>query len=130
MNPAIANNAFAPLHDSRECRRVDLDVSVDLESDHNFYTGLTQNIGSGGLFVATNALRSVGDRLTLRFTLPSDERPLTVDAEVRWIRENSALHRREGATGMGLQFVGLTPETAAAIRKFMQDRESLYHDEE
>lgn len=113
----------------RVYRRIDLDVAVDLESEHNFYTGLTQNISTGGLFVATNHLRKVGDLVTLRFTLPNDERPLTVEAEVRWIRENSALHRREGRTGMGLQFVALGPEAAAAIGQFMAERESLYHDE-
>lgn len=116
--------------DKRTAPRLDLDIAVDMESDHNFYTGLTENISTGGLFVATRQLRKVGDRLVLRFTLPGGEGPLAVDAEVRWIRENSALHRREGATGMGLQFVDLTPQTAASITSFMQTRESLYYDDE
>ena len=54
----------------RAAERFDLEVKVDLESDHNFYTGLTQNISSGGLFIATNALRKIGDRITLKFSLP------------------------------------------------------------
>ena len=36
----------------RASERFDLEVKVDLESDHNFYTGLTQNISAGGLFIA------------------------------------------------------------------------------
>ena len=44
--------------------RAVLEVKIDLESDHNFYAGLTQNIGAGGLFVATHHVRKIGDRST------------------------------------------------------------------
>ena len=77
----------------RAAERFDLEVTVDLESDHNFYTGLTQNISSGGVFIATHHLRRIGDRITLKFTLPGSEKVLDVETEVRWIRENTALLR-------------------------------------
>src|SRR5579862_3686839 len=89
----------------RAAERFDLEVKVDLESDHNFYTGLTQNISSGGLFIATNVIRKIGDRITLKFSLPGTGEMVSVETEVRWIRENSALHKVEGATGMGVRFV-------------------------
>ena len=114
----------------RAAERFDLEVKVDLESDHNFYTGLTQNISSGGVFIATNALRKIGDRITLKFSLPGSVEPLAVETEVRWIRENSALHRVDGSTGMGVRFVNLSPAAAAAINQFVQARESLYYDDE
>ncbi len=79
----------------RASERFDLEVKVDLESDHNFYTGLTQNISAGGLFIAT-----------------------------------SALNRVDGATGMGVRFVNLSPEAAKAIQDFIQSRDSLYYDDE
>ena len=114
----------------RAAERFDLEVKVDLESDHNFYTGLTQNISSGGLFIATHHLRKIGDRITLKFTLPGSEKVLAVETEVRWIRENSALLRAENGTGMGVRFINLSPETSAAINSFVQSRESLYYDDE
>ena len=114
----------------RAAERFDLEVKVDLESDHNFYTGLTQNISSGGLFIATHHLRKIGDRITLKFTLPGSDKTLAVETEVRWIRENSALMRAEGGTGMGVRFINLTPEQSAAINSFVQARESLYYDDE
>jgi molecular chaperone DnaK len=114
----------------RAAERFDLEVKVDLESEHNFYTGLTQNISSGGLFIATHHLRKIGDRITLKFTLPGSDKTLDVETEVRWIRENSALMRAEGGTGMGVRFINLTPETSAAINAFVQARESLYYDDE
>ena len=58
----------------RAAERFDLEVKVDLESDHNFYTGLTQNISSGGVFIATHHLRRIGDRITLKFTLPGSDK--------------------------------------------------------
>jgi uncharacterized protein (TIGR02266 family) len=114
----------------RSAERFDLEVKVDLESDHNFYTGLTQNISSGGLFIATNALRKIGDRITLKFSLPGTQESVSVETEVRWIRENSALHRVEGSTGMGVRFVDLSPAAAAAIQQFLESRDSLYYDDE
>ena len=114
----------------RAAERFDLEVKVDLESDHNFYTGLTQNISSGGLFIATHHLRRIGDKITLKFTLPGSDKVVAVETEVRWIRENSALQRAEGGTGMGVRFINLSPEASAAINAFVESRESLYYDDE
>jgi len=113
----------------RAAERYDLEVKVDLESVHHFYTGLTQNISAGGLFIATHALKKIGDRITLKFTLPGNAESVTVETEVRWIRENTALMRAEG-TGMGVRFINLSAEASAAINKFLQDRESLFYDDE
>jgi len=114
----------------RASERFDLEVKVDLESDHNFYTGLTQNISSGGVFIATHHLRRIGDRITLKFTLPGAAKVVEVETEVRWIRENSALMRAEGGTGMGVRFINLSPEASAAISSFLESRESLFYDDE
>ena len=114
----------------RAAERFDLEVKVDLESDHNFYTGLTQNISSGGLFIATHHIRKIGDRITLNFTLPGNPNPVVVETEVRWIRENSALMRAHGEQGMGVRFINLSPQAQQAIDAFLQSRESLYYDDE
>jgi len=114
----------------RASERFDLEVKVDLESDHNFYTGLTQNISSGGVFIATHHLRRIGDRITLKFTLPGAAKVVEVETEVRWIRENSALMRAEGGTGMGVRFINLSAEAKAAIDAFVEARESLFYDDE
>ena len=114
----------------RASERFDLEVKVDLESDHNFYTGLTQNISAGGLFIATHHLRRIGDLITLNFTLPGSDKQIAVETEVRWIRENTALMRADGGTGMGVRFINLSAEAKAAIDAFLQSRESLYYDDE
>jgi len=114
----------------RASERFDLEVKVDLESDHNFYTGLTQNISAGGVFIATHPLRKIGDRITLNFTLPGSAKTISVETEVRWIRENSALQRAEGGTGMGVRFINLSAEAKTAIDSFLESRESLFYDDE
>lgn len=120
----------APQQNVRASERFDLEVKVDLESDHNFYTGLTQNISAGGLFIATHVLRKIGDRITLNFVLPGSDKPVAVETEVRWIRENTALQKVDGSTGMGVRFINLSPEASAAINKFLQSRDSLFYDDE
>jgi uncharacterized protein (TIGR02266 family) len=114
----------------RASERFDLEVKVDLESEHNFYTGLTQNISAGGVFIATNVLRKIGDRITLKFLIPGSDQPITVETEVRWLRENSALMRSDGSAGMGVRFINLSAEASAAINAFLQARDSLFYDDE
>lgn len=115
--------------DQRACRRADFDVAVNFESDHYFYAGVTSNISTGGLFVATKDLRRIGECVTLRFTLPNEERPLTVEAVVRWVRKDSAPRSGDKATGMGLQFLNLTQNAVASITRFVESRGSLHGDE-
>jgi len=98
----------------RVAERFDLEVKVDLESDHNFYTGLTQNISAGGLFVATHQLRRIGDYIKITFSLPGSPAPISVNTEVRWIRENSLLHRFDGSTGMGVRSLP-TPKAQGTV---------------
>jgi uncharacterized protein (TIGR02266 family) len=130
MNTGPGAKVADPHANVRAAERYDLEIKVDLESEHNFYTGLTQNISAGGLFIATHHLRRIGDRITLKFALPGNDKAVEVETEVRWLRENSALNRVDGATGMGVRFINLSPEATAAISSFLSSRDSLYYDDE
>ena len=100
-----------------------------MESDHNFYTGLTRDISSGGIFVATGLTYEVGTRVNIKFTLPGSTQPLAVEAQVRWVRDPRTI-KTDGAEGMGLKFINLTPEASAAIARFLEQRDSIYFDDE
>ena len=111
--------------------RFDLEVKVDLESDHNFYTGLTQNISSGGLFIATHHLRRIGDRDHAEVHVAGvGEDARCGDGGALDPRELRAPSHRRRRTGMGVRFINLSPETSAAINAFVAGRESLYYDDE
>jgi uncharacterized protein (TIGR02266 family) len=114
-----------PDQNLRTSRRVDLEVEVTLESEHNFYTGFSHNISSGGLFVATSSLRPVGSDLRIRFTLPGLTEPVEANAVVRWVREVGDLELR----GMGVQFEQISPAAHDAIDRFITQRDTLFYDD-
>jgi hypothetical protein len=62
--------------------------------------------------------------------LPGRTEPVQVETEVRWVRESSSLNRVDGAHGMGLKFVNLTPEAKSVIDGFLSKRDSLYYDDD
>ena len=99
-----------------------------METESNFYTGLTQDISSGGLFIATHQLRSVGEVFMLKFSLPGHETPIEVECEVRWVRESTSLERADLGYGMGVNFRDLPPAAEAAIKAFIARRDSLFYD--
>lgn len=130
MATNIAKAPEAQGRERRENHRFDFEVEVGFETDSNFYTGLTQDISSGGLFVATHNLKPVGTKFMIQFKLPGGTQTLEVEAEVRWLRETSSLHRSDGPHGMGVRFNNLSPEQKQAIESFLKKRESLFYDDE
>lgn len=135
MGPAVANVNMAEAKtpspaERRTAIRHELEVQVDFESEHNFYTGLTQDISTGGLFVSTNQIKKVGDRVRLKFSLPNQGVEVEVETEVRWVRETSSLQRNDCEPGMGLRFINLTPAAKQVIETFLKERESLFYDDE
>ena len=104
-------------------------VEVNLESEHNFYTGFTENISSGGLFIATRDLLPLGVRTVVRFTLPDVSDEFELDCEVRWQRlEQAAGHGI--SPGIGVRFLNLGPDAEAFINRFLKKRETLFFDDE
>jgi uncharacterized protein (TIGR02266 family) len=113
--------------DRRLQPRYEVAVEVTFESEHNFYTGLTQDLSGGGLFVATHQLRPIGERIRLHFTLPSSKEPIEAITEVRWVRP-TAVKGGGGDVGMGLMFLQLAPQAKEAVKAFLVKRDSLYFD--
>ena len=114
-------------NDRRREPRYSVDVEVTFESEHNFFTGLTQDLSGGGLFVATPTVRPVGEKIHVRFTIPTHYEVIEAITEVRWVRM-TALSGGGGEAGMGLCFLQLAPRAKAAIMAFLKKRESLFFD--
>jgi uncharacterized protein (TIGR02266 family) len=125
----------APGHQSRaneDVRRVhsrhDIAIDVTLESESNFYMGLTENLSAGGLFIATHTLRPLGTAIDVTLQLPGPGDPVRVRGTVRWIREYS--ETSDAGPGMGLRFDDITDENANVIRQFLAERDPLFYDED
>jgi uncharacterized protein (TIGR02266 family) len=104
--------------------RHDVSVAVTFESEHNFYTGITLDLGGGGLFVATHVLRPIGECIRVRFTLPGTPDRLDAITEVRWLREKDTA---DGGAGMGLQFLQMSATTKRAVKAFAEKRDALIY---
>jgi uncharacterized protein (TIGR02266 family) len=124
---ALALGTMAMAMERRATPRVELKVEVDFSDHHNFYTGFTQDISEGGLFVATYSLREIGTEIDLTFELPNG-REIQVLGQVRWLRDPNDVDD-DTPPGMGIQFVGLSPEDASAIHEYVEHRPTMFYDE-
>jgi uncharacterized protein (TIGR02266 family) len=106
---------------------VNYDLQVDIEGEHVPYTGLIKDISSGGLFITTDERHTVGDVIALRFTFPTMEDAVECHAVVRWIRDQYS--GGEMASGVGVQFKDLPPETVARINAYIRDKDVPFYDE-
>jgi uncharacterized protein (TIGR02266 family) len=86
-------------------------VPVSFRSRGAWGTGLTRNISSGGLFVATFRSLPVGARVVVRLTFPGDREALEALGEVRWVRSFQELDDR--SPGLGLRFIDVPMRAAA-----------------
>jgi len=108
-------------------RRTSVEVRVDLFSDDTFFTGFTENISQGGLFVATSAPFAIGDELEIRLTLMGTS-ARTYRAVVRWVRPTGGSGGLPG--GMGVQFLDLSEPERVALQRFVDSgvKDTLFVD--
>jgi uncharacterized protein (TIGR02266 family) len=101
-----------------------VEIDVTLHSEHNFFTGFTENISQGGLFIATHEYLPIGTELDLTFRLPNT-REIRTRARVCWIREYNP-DNVGVSPGMGVQFLELSPDDLALVSAFVREREPLF----
>lgn len=125
----MSNNLAQKYAEARQHPRLDLQIEVDINSEHNFYTGFTRNISEGGLFIATSQIHDLGTILDFTFTLHPDPEPIKVRGKVRWVREFNQF-TDDMPCGIGIQFIDLDEPTRNRIDRFMsQLRDSLFYDD-
>jgi uncharacterized protein (TIGR02266 family) len=125
---ASIDNDVTANDERRIAPRYELDVAVTFESQHNFFAGLTRDLSSGGLFIATSVLRPIGECVRVRLTLPGSDEVLDAITEVRWVRQGGVAGAME--PGMGLEFLQMSPRTKQAIKDFKDKRETFSYDDE
>jgi uncharacterized protein (TIGR02266 family) len=111
----------------RQEKRLAIEADIGFQSDTNFFTGFSEDISSGGLFIASYDLRPLGSTMSVNFTLP-DGYLISVIGVVRWIREYSELHP-DMEPGMGVQFEGLSREDERAINRFLAQRQPMFFEQ-
>src|SRR5205085_1377769 len=88
FEPPVPGDDDAPL--SPELRRAHeralLEVAVTLESDNNFYAGITNDISEGGVFIAMDHPPPIGREIGFDLRLHEDGPVWQVIGLVRWVR--------------------------------------------
>ncbi len=127
-SPSQRKDSLAPDGVRREHDRFSVDLEVNVQSEHNLYQGLAENISAGGLFIATHKLQKVGSKIELTLRMPDSEQSYNITGEVRWVR----LYNEQSDTspGLGIRFLDLPPGATAAIDRFLAQREPLFFDDD
>lgn len=102
--------AQAELDDQRRSLRLGLHANVTAESETNFFTGFTENISEGGVFISTFSPPPIGEEIALRLTIRG-ESELIVQGCVRWHR----CDEQGQPVGCGVQFIDLQPRQVAVL---------------
>jgi uncharacterized protein (TIGR02266 family) len=111
----------------RKHTRVELETEVTFEGPSNFYTGFTEDISEGGLFMSTYDIRPLGTKVEISFSLPSGH-VVNAVGEVRWVRD-PVDPDEDSLPGMGIMFNELLPEDRAAVEAFIKSRSPMFFDE-
>lgn len=106
--------------------RLAVAVDVSMHTEHNFYTGLTENLSEGGLFIATYEVPALGTEIELTISLPRHP-PIKTLGVVRWHREYNKF-TSDLAPGIGVQFLTLAQADHDAIIRFIREREPLLYE--
>jgi uncharacterized protein (TIGR02266 family) len=112
----------------RRYPRFPLRVEVTYQSAHNFFTGFSENISEGGLFVATYTPATLGSEVEVTFTVPGLGDPCVAQCEVVWVREHDAMNS-DMEPGMGLRFAELSGRALEAVELFIEHREPIFFDD-
>ncbi len=106
---------------------VNVNTMLNLNTDHQFYNGFSENIEEGGIFVATFDPKPMNAKVIVNFKLPGG-RPVTARGTVHFVREFNPL-TPDMAPGMGVKFTDLLSGDKDAIEEYIKQRAPMFYDE-
>ncbi len=115
-----------PGAEKRTSPRVEVEVEVAMHTEHNFYTGISENLSEGGVFIATYDNLPVGTQMDITINLPSCP-PIHAQGTVRWVREYHKF-TEDLSPGVGVQFQNLPEKDQALIKDFLRRRAPLLYE--
>ncbi len=94
MENRLSKKKQQPKEKRKHLRKAVL-ISVECSTESVSFTDVIHDISNGGVFIETDAPFDIGQEITLKFSPPESEHPITVQAEVV----------RIGANGIGVKFL-------------------------
>ena len=92
--------------------RYDVSLPVTILSGSSEVSGLTRNVGLGGMFIFTDFSAQFGDRVLLRLRLPALREDSRIEATVRWVEPD----------GVGVQFGSLRAMEVWGLNQLLKAR--------
>lgn len=119
-----------PTEEDLRCQtmQLQLESTLDMDSETHFYTGLSGRIDEGGIFVATFDIKPINSKIAVSFSLPSGETVVTKGL-VRWVRDYNPANP-DAVPGMGVSFIQLRDVDRKAIEQFLVRKAPILYDEE
>ncbi len=111
-----------PGKEGREGQRVPIQLLVDYKAEGHYLFDFCRDLGSGGVFIETNAPLSQGSPIDLTFTIPDSKETLMTKGKVIWV-QTPVENRHDLTPGMGVQFEAFTGKQ----RKILEDFVGRYH---
>ena len=82
--------------------------------------GFSVDMSSGGLFLKTETLFSVDEKVMLSFKLPDADKVVNCSAKVAWVNMKDAPKKPDLPAGIGLQFLDLSTEYLLSIQSLLK----------
>ncbi len=113
---------------SSDAMAVNVNTMLNMNTDHQFYNGFSENIEEGGIFIATFDPKPVDSKVVVNFKLPGGH-PVTARGKVQFVREYNPF-TPETPPGMGVKFTDLLKEDKRAIEKYLKQRAPMFYDDD
>jgi len=99
------------------CKRLKSEMRVFYgPSPQTVLSDFSVDLSTGGLYLKTNMPLEIDEELMLIFSLPGQEKgAVSCSARVAWVNQEENPLKPELPSGMGVQFVNLSPEDLASI---------------
>ncbi len=116
-----------PNSNQRSTERFGFQCEVSAKSGHQFFTGFSENISAGGLFISTYQVQPLGSRFIIAFTVPGVDHEFEAKCVVRWVREYSET-QPDMNPGMGVSFEGLSERDEQVLNAIIKRVETMFFD--
>jgi uncharacterized protein (TIGR02266 family) len=106
--------------DKRRDDREPVTLFVEYDGADDLVGDFTENLSTGGTFVATNRELPIGTKITLVLGFPGLLESVSIEGEVRWLRPGSA----DSDAGAGIEFQpGPSRDALAAVIERIRNRD-------
>ena len=103
---------------SRKQTRVQKILSLTFKDRKSFVKAYTDNISKGGLFIMTEHPLKQGEQFLLKLQVPDLPKPIKLNCEVSWVREQTDTEKRP--PGMGVKFCKMTEKDNQVLNQYFQ----------